>query len=214
MKRERHRKVRAIRRFTLGLGMAAALTLATFSLWAKVIDIPTTDPPRKVRIVTTGSPGGITVDKAGNIYYSDQNAGRVYMLRGGHEPAIAILEGLDRPQGTKISKDGRALIIGYYDGRVERHYFGLTAQIKDANGTLVNNAKVYVESSRGPTPAVGSDPDGFYRIPDLLVPQQTTSTLHLTLERPGAPTSYVTVNLGQPGFADLFGQTIKLMQLK
>jgi len=110
-------------------------------------------PPGKSDVKVWGlvveSPGGMAVDRAGNIYVSDQGHGGekegsvVIFARNGQ--TIRFIQDLTLPGDIEVSQDGKALIISESGGKIERIFFGLSGQIKDPEGNLLVGAAVTVE---------------------------------------------------------------------
>ena len=86
-------------------------------------------------------------------------------------------------------------------------------QRKDASGQIVRNATLTADTDVGPTAPVKVSSDDYYHIPGLLVPEQTSASIQLTIERKGKPAVMVPVKLGQPGEKKIYGETVKLLQL-
>lgn len=123
------------------------------------------DVPSSVVLVTIftsalKSPGGVAVDRVGNIYVSDSEDGTVVMNPKGEE-GLRILTDLDHPGDIDIGPYGRSLIVAEANGRISRHVFGLSGRLRDESGAVIVGARVIAETPFSGTPGLGDDKSRF-----------------------------------------------------
>lgn len=186
---------------------------------ATVIEYPTSQPGRALRLVLTNHPGGMAIDKHGNIYYSDQGdgsfgAGVIRMIPKDTGIPIMIRTGLDIPGDIELTRDGKALVVTEAYGKVNRYYFGISARFQYPGGYLAYGLTLYVDmAGSGTTKGYKQMVDDFYLVPDLLVPENSSADVSLIVEYPDGHTIRYPMTLGQTGEKDPFGQTIKYFML-
>jgi hypothetical protein len=186
---------------------------------ATIIEYPTSQPGRVLRLVLTNAPGGLAIDKHGNIYYSDQGDGSlgngvIKMIPKETNTPITILTGLDIPGDIELTRDGRALIVAEAYGKVKRYRFGLAAHFEGPDGTPTYGLTLYAN-----IPGVGMTKgyrvmiNDFYLLPDLLSPDNAATDIEIIVEFPSGKTVRYPVTIGQPGEDTVFGQTVKFFML-
>ena len=203
------------------LGLVGLVGMPAWVSWGagNQIVVSTADPLRHLRLVVAKAPGGLAVDGQGNIYFSDYGdgspySGSVYLIRRSMPVPVKILTGLDQPGDIELTRDGRALIVGHPNGVLTRHYFGLTLQVQGAGGVPITDVTVYAETQLGPTKGHRADPEGYFRIPDILVPSQRTNIVSVVIERRMGESFSVEVPLGlyeESGRAA--GETLKVFRI-
>jgi hypothetical protein len=182
---------------------------------ALVIEYPASAPGTFLRLVLTNAPGGLAKDLAGNLYYSDQGdggllSGRILMIPAGSDIPITIVSALNKPGDIELTPDGRGLIITEDGGKVTRRYFGFSASIKTSGGETIYGLTLYIKrAGLGITKGYRIMENTYYTVPDLLVPELTNPEAELTIEYPSGKTLHYPIRLGQEGFSELFGQTLK-----
>jgi len=180
-----------------------------------MIEFPTNQSGRFLRLVVTSAPGGLAVDRHGNIYYSDQGDGvtgngKVVMIPKETNIPITILSGLDKPGDIELSPDERALIVVEDGDKIHRFFFGLSVQVKNASGALLDGLTVYVDvPGLGVTKGTKQLTDEFYHIPNLLIKGMTAKEADVVIEFPSGKTVRVPIQLGQEDEKTVFGQTVK-----
>ena len=198
---------------------AVVLCLLTSVAQALVIEYPTSEPGKMLRLVLTSAPGGMAMDRHGNIYYSDQGNGIfgngvIKMIPKETNIPVTILTGLDRPGDIELSLDEQAMIVTEADAKVTKYYFGLAARFQSLSGDSLYNLTLYVN-----IPGVGLSKgyrqmvDGFYLVPNLLAPGYTSPEIELIVEYPEGDTFRYKVTVGQTNEPEIFGQTVKYLIL-
>ncbi len=155
---------------------------------------------------------GIAVDRAGNIYISDQGPtrgdkeGAILMWPRGREEILRILTGLSQPGDIELSPDQTALIVAGKNGTIERYPFGISIRITNIDPTE-GHTRVHVFSRAAGEKVARVSPDGYFHFMGLLVPEQKGG-VDVIIEHNGKTRHYV-LPLGQPGSGDNpFGQTV------
>jgi hypothetical protein len=172
-------------------------------------------PGQYLRLVRTEAPGGMVLDRSGNIYYADQgdgtpSSGRIMMFRQGATQPVTIISGLNKPGDIELIPSQRGLIISEEGGKISRKYFGLSATFQDSSGRPVNGLTLYVtRSGLGTTKGYRMVENDVYFVPELLEPALTDRHVDLTVEDPAGRTRHYSIEMGQDLYTDLFGQTIK-----
>ncbi|MEW6215931.1 MAG: CehA/McbA family metallohydrolase, partial [Nitrospirota bacterium] len=163
----------------------------------------------KTRKYSVGTPGGIAVDDYGNLYVSSNNKGTIAIFPKNDKP-LTFISGLNQPGDIEITPDGRALIIAEANGKVSRHFFGISGHVKDPHGTPLSGATVFVKTRLGLSKGYSTDAEGVYTVPDLLRPELWDDYAEITVEYQGKRQTFITY-LGQPGIYGrrAFGQTIR-----
>lgn len=186
---------------------------------AAVIEFPTNKTGRFLRLVVTNAPGGLAIDRHGNIYYSDQGDGvsgngKIVMIPKETNIPMTILSGLDKPGDVELSPDERALIVVEDGDKIHRFFFGLSVQIKSASGAVIDGLTVYADvPGLGVTKGTKQLIDGFYHIPNLLIKGMTAKEADVVIEFPSGKTVRVLIELGQEGEKTVFGQTVTYLSL-
>ncbi|MBK8139213.1 MAG: hypothetical protein IPK52_25915 [Chloroflexi bacterium] len=124
-----------------------------------------------------GSDGGLAMDAAGNLYYSDTWRGRVLKIAAGSKFVSACVSGITYPRGLAFDSLGRLYISDYVNGTVLRAddcdapvHGAISGVVTQTNGvTPVTDATVcagpYDESFYWT--CLGVSADGSYTIPVL-----------------------------------------------
>jgi hypothetical protein len=202
------------RKWFFFLAAICAFILLVSNVSAAVIEFPTNQPGRLLRLVVTNAPGGLAVDRCGNIYYSDQGDGvagngKIVMIPKETNIPITILSGLEKPGDIELSPDERALIVVEDGDKIHRFFFGLSVQIRNASGALIDGLTVYVDiPGLGVTKGTKQMIDGFYHIPNLLIKGMTSKEADIVIEFLSGKTTRVSIPLGQEGEQAIFGQTV------
>lgn len=203
-----------IRQGTLLLILAGMLILNAPGGHATVIEYPTNQAGRALRLVLTKSPGGMAIDRHGNIYYSDQGdgsfgSGSIRMIPKETGIPITIRTGLNIPGDIELTRDGKGLIVTEAYGKVNRYYFGLSAHFQTSKGSSIYGLTLYVSmNGAGTTKGYRQMIDDFYLVPDLLSPENMSAGVDLIVEYPDGHTIRYPLTLGQTGEKDTFGQTV------
>ena len=181
----------------------------------QIKEVPSVESGRKLVVVSPTNyfsvVGGIAVDKYGNMYVSDwgdgsANNGSVVMIPKDRDHVLRIILGLTKPMDIELSPDQRALWVSEADGKVKKYYFGLCLRVVNLP-PMSPNLRIFVKTTYGHQTA-SSFVDGYYRLPNLLLPGQG-DTVDVVLEYEGKTRTIYNVFLGQPGEPAPYGQTIK-----
>jgi hypothetical protein len=108
---------------------------------------------------------------------------------------IRIMSLTSTPGDIELTHDGRGLVIGGPDGTVTRRYFGLSVKVTGI-GAAGPGTRVYAQTDLGTTPAAAISSDGYFHIPDILVPGQTSDTVTIVIEHNGKTRTHANVPLG------------------
>ena len=92
-----------------------------------------------------GSPFGLAIDKAGNLYVSDNYYGNIYEFNGGvisEANKTTFATGLNSPMGMTFDQDGDLYVANYGGGNVYEYV---------NTGTLSSSPTVYASGLNGPS---------------------------------------------------------------
>ena len=157
------------------------------------------------------TPGGLAIDRAGNLYISDmgrgaKGEGSIVMVPKATGRPLRILQDLDKPADVELSPDQRALIVGEEGGVITRRYFGISIRLINMAG-VEGDYNVYVKTDSG-TRKADYTGDGYFHVMDILRPEQVSGSVDVVIEHDGVIFPIYDVFLGQPGESTAFGQTI------
>ena len=171
------------------------------------------EPGQYLHVLGSLSPSivlrGLALDAAGNYYLSHRGAGGqvgegvIFMWPRGQRRVLTIARGLTQPGDVELSADGRALVVAGPLGTVQVIPFGVSVRLLNVEPT--SDAVVYVRSDTGTHPARRS-PDGWFHIPEILIPGQASATIDLTVEVDGRTKVFGAIPLGANGAGT--GQTL------
>lgn len=139
-------------------------------------DTPEAQAELQIRTAVVNSPGGLALDSLGNMYVSDSEKGTVTFIPP-ESKGVVILEGLVSPGDVETDALGRSLIVAEGNGKVSRHFFGLTGTVTNVNEVLLVGAGVYLDTPSGSMPGHGmgvnryrTNKNGTFNVLGLLAP--------------------------------------------
>lgn len=159
-----------------------------------------------VRTATIKSPGGMVLDKLGNMYVSDSEEGTVTMIPP-EKPGFVLLYDLDKPGDLELGPYGRSLVIAENNGKISKWIFGVSGRLKDLDGNFLVGATVTGQTPITGTPGSGDSisrstttADGWFHLFWLLRPAMGKDTVDavVTVEYGGKAQAYE-IEIGPEG---------------